>query len=159
MPVCLPLLYYTHIHTHITYYIHTKGNKDLRQKEPLEAFLTLLTDSDMGAKSKRKGKVGERELAGELSRLFGVACRRGVQYSGLGGDDVVGLPGVHVECKRTERLALYAALGQAIADAEGREPSEVPIVAHRANGKPWVAIVRLDDLPALLKALAPFLAA
>lgn len=110
----------------------------------------------MGAKSKRKGKVGERELAGELSRLFGVQCRRGVQYSGLGGDDVVGLPGVHVECKRTERLTLWEAVGQAVADSDARQPPEVPIVAHRANGKPWVVVVRLDDLPALVRALKTF---
>lgn len=101
----------------------------------------------------RKGKRGERELAAELSRLFGQSCRRGVQYSGLGGADVVGLPGVHVECKRTEALRLYAAVEQAERDTEAQQSGRVPCVFHRANGKPWLVIVRLDRLPALVKSL------
>ena len=44
-----------------------------------------------------KGKVGERELSKELSRLFGVAARRGQQYSGVEGEDVVGLDGVALD--------------------------------------------------------------
>lgn len=108
-------------------------------------------------KSKRKGKTGERELAKELERLFGVECRRGQQFCGANGDaDVVGLPGVHVECKRTESLRLYAALQQAIDDSRGES---VPMVCHRPNGSPWVAIVRLDDLPALVERLYLMLAA
>ena len=60
----------------------------------------------MGSKSKRKGSSGELEVAKELSRLFDVACRRGQQYSGIEGKDVVGLPGVHVESKRCEQLSI-----------------------------------------------------
>ena len=49
--------------------------------------------------SRAKGKAGERELAKKL-REFGVDARRGQQYSGANGDaDVVGLQGVHIECK------------------------------------------------------------
>lgn len=101
----------------------------------------------MGRKSRNKGASGERELAHELSRLLGVEARRGCQYrGGPGSPDVVAdIPEVHIECKRTERLRLYEALEQAIADAG----EKVPIVAHRQNHKPWVAIVRLDDLPRL----------
>lgn len=102
----------------------------------------------MGAMSRRKGKVGERELAAALSAA-GFPAHRGVQYhGGPESPDVVCecLPGVHWEVKRTERLHLYAALQQATNDAHGR----VPIVAHRANGSPWVAILRLDDLLAIL---------
>jgi hypothetical protein len=36
-------------------------------------------------------------------------------------------------------------LEQAIADAG----DHIPVVLHRANKRPWVAIVRLDDLPRL----------
>jgi len=53
--------------------------------------------------SKRKGKRGELELAKKLKE-YGFSARRGQQYSGIGGDDVVGLDGVHIECKRAERL-------------------------------------------------------
>jgi hypothetical protein len=65
---------------------------------------------------------------------------------GNGTPDVVtDLEGVHFEIKRCEALRLYAALEQAIADARHR----IPVVLHRQNNKPWVAIVRLDDLPSL----------
>ena len=101
----------------------------------------------MGRKSRDKGASGERELAHELSRLFGIEARRGCQYhGGPGSPDVeAGIPGVHFECKRTERLRLHEALDQAIADAG----ENLPVVVHRQNRKPWVVIVRLDDLPKL----------
>ena len=60
-------------------------------------------------------------------------------------DVVADIPDVHIECKRTERLRLYDALEQAIGDAG----QKVPVVMHRQNRKPWVAIVRLEDLPKL----------
>lgn len=45
----------------------------------------------MGKLSREKGKRGEREFA-SLCREYGYAARRGQQYSGAGGEDVVGLP-------------------------------------------------------------------
>ncbi|NLE57348.1 MAG: hypothetical protein GX616_03245 [Planctomycetes bacterium] len=101
----------------------------------------------MGRKSRDKGAAGERELAHELSRLLGVEAHRGRQYhGGPGSPDVAAdIPDVHIECKRTERFRLYEALQQAIDDADGK----TPIVAHRQNHKPWVVIVRLDDLARL----------
>lgn len=110
----------------------------------------------MSAKSKRKGKVGEREAAKRLEERFGTPVRRGVQYQG-GPDspDVVGLPGVHVEVKRTEKLRLWEAINQAVAES----PSDsVPMVMHRPNGKPWVVIVLFDDLPRLAEKLYLILA-
>lgn len=105
----------------------------------------------MGKASRNKGKRGERELALKLTELFGHLCRRGQQFSGLEGKDVVGLPGVHIECKRTERLSLYAAVEQAKTDADD---GEVPVVFHRQNGKEWLAIVPADFLPALIATLS-----
>ena len=108
----------------------------------------------MGLFSRNKGKVGERELARELARVFGVTARRGVQFQGSPGspDVIVDIPDLHVECKRTERLRLYEALEQAMSDAGVK----FPVVLHRQNKKPWVAIVRLDDLPRLASILAPY---
>lgn len=91
--------------------------------------------------SRRKGATGERELA-RLLQGYGFDARRGQQYSGLGGDDVVGLPGVHIECKRTERLNLDAAMDQAIRDAK---PDETPAVFHRKNRKEWLVTMRVAD--------------
>ena len=62
--------------------------------------------------SNNKGKNGERELA-TILREYGYDSRRGQQYCGSNGDaDVVGLPGVHIECKRVERLNIYDAIEQ-----------------------------------------------
>lgn len=97
-------------------------------------------------KSKRKGASGERELAKELTRLFGVEASRGVQYQGTpDSPDVVGLPGIHIECKRAEAIRLYKAVDQAVADAG----ENIPVVCHRTSRHPWLATVRLEDLPAL----------
>ena len=50
-----------------------------------------------GRSSQRKGADGERELAA-LLREYGGSLSFGEV------PDLVGLPGVHIECKRTEQL-------------------------------------------------------
>jgi Holliday junction resolvase len=109
----------------------------------------------MGHFSKNKGKTGERELAHELSRVLGISARRGVQFQGSpdSPDVVTEIPDLHIDCKRTERFRLYEALDQAIAD--GGE-HKIPVVLHRSNKKPWVAVVRLDDLPRLATILVQY---
>lgn len=99
-----------------------------------------------GKTSREKGKRGERELAKALSRLLGVDARRGQQFSGSPeSPDVVGVPGIHVECKRTEKFSLYDSLEQSIDDAG----EDIPVVMHRRNRKDWVIVARLEDLPEL----------
>lgn len=95
----------------------------------------------MTINSKQKGARGERELASIL-RSYGYECRRGQQYCGANGDaDVVGLPGVHIECKRVEKLNLYDAMAQAKADSNG----DIPTVFHRKNNCEWLVTMRLED--------------
>ena len=54
--------------------------------------------------SRDKGARGEREAA-SLLREYGYDARRGQQFSGANGDaDVVGLPDIHLEIKRVEKL-------------------------------------------------------
>lgn len=102
----------------------------------------------MGRMSRNKGKTGERELANILKE-HGYDARRGQQFCGANGDaDVVGLPGIHIEVKRTESLSLYPALEQAESDA--RE-GEIPVVFHRRNHKRWVAIMELENFLNLYK--------
>jgi len=93
--------------------------------------------------SRDKGAVGERELAGEFNRLFGTAARRGQQFSGLEGEDVVGLDGIHVESKRVENLNIHKAISQAVRDSKERK---IPAVFHRKNRTDWLVTVRLNDL-------------
>lgn len=84
--------------------------------------------------SNEKGKRGERELANKF-RDHGFDCRRGQQYCGANGDaDVVGIPGIHVECKRVEKLNIDDAVKQAVRD---KKEGELPAVFHRRNGEEW----------------------
>lgn len=92
--------------------------------------------------SRRKGKNGELEIA-KILRSYGYDTRRGQQYSGANGDaDVVGVPGVHLEIKRVEKLNIDTAMEQSIRDAL---EDETPVVMHRKNGKKWLVTMRLDD--------------
>lgn len=104
-----------------------------------------------GKSSRNKGKVGERELSKKLTEVFGVACRRGQQFSGIDGCDVVGLDGIHIECKRVEKLNINDAMDQSRRDAK---PEEVAVVFHRKSHKEWLATCRLDDLLELLNRLS-----
>jgi len=99
--------------------------------------------------SRQKGAAGEREFAKYL-RDRGIEARRGQQYSGSpdSPDVVSDLSGVHWEVKRTERINGYTALDQAQVDSG---QGEVPIVAHRRNGRPWMAMLAMDDLMPLLE--------
>ena len=96
-----------------------------------------------GARSRRKGKRGERELAA-LFTAEGFPATRGQQHRG-GPDspDVIvpTLPGIHFEAKRTERLSLYDAVAQAKSDAGDK----LPVVGHRRNACEWLAILRESD--------------
>ncbi|MCB7320799.1 hypothetical protein [Lacrimispora sp. 210928-DFI.3.58] len=96
----------------------------------------------MGKMQREKGKRGERELAGIL-RDHGYDCRRGQQFCGAAGDaDVIGLPGIHIECKRVERLNLQDAMDQARRDAS---EGELPAVFHRRDRSGWLVTMRLED--------------
>ena len=98
--------------------------------------------------SRNKGAAGERELARVL-RGYGYDARRGQQYSGLIGDpDLLGLPGIHIECKRVERLNLLDAMAQAKRDAR---QGEAPAVFHRRNRAEWLVTMRLEDWIALYR--------
>ena len=100
--------------------------------------------------SREKGKRGEREAARAWEAAGLGPARRGQQYSGIEGDDIIVQQGVHVEVKRTERFKLYAALEQSLRDAAH---DEAPIVLHRSNGKPWVVVTYLSTLKGLIRKL------
>lgn len=98
--------------------------------------------------SRQKGKRGELELA-HILKSYGYEARRGQQYCGANGDaDVVGLPGVHIEVKRTERFKLYDAMKQSERDAKD---DEIPVVITRKNNEQWVVCIKLEDFIELYK--------
>lgn len=98
--------------------------------------------------SKAKGAKGERELS-RLLKEYGYDTRRGVQYCGANGDaDVIGLPGIHIEAKRVERLNIYEAMEQAINDSGANKMPfdyDLPTVFHRKNNHSWLVTMRLED--------------
>ena len=95
----------------------------------------------MSVNSRAKGAKGERELA-KILKEYGYNCRRGQQYSGLEGEDVIGLDYIHIECKRVENLNLYNAMEQSKRD---RRQEQFPAVFHRKNNKKWLVTMELDD--------------
>lgn len=102
--------------------------------------------------SRAKGARGERDAAAAWTSVFGCAARRGQQFAGGtdSPDILTAMQGVHVEVKRTERGNPYAWIEQAADDADGK----VPLVMHRRNGKGWLVIARLEDVPRLATEVA-----
>ena len=96
-----------------------------------------------GRASRNKGKVGEREAAKVLSELLGIEVRRAQQFAGgVDSADIIGVPGLHVEVKRVEKLRLYSAVEQSVNDGG----INCPIVMHRTNKQPWLVSLRVSDL-------------
>lgn len=96
--------------------------------------------------SKDKGKRGELEWC-KVCKEHGYNVRRTVQYCGNTGEaaDCVGLPGIHQEVKRVERLDIHKAMEQAQNDAGKEGKDNIPIVAHRKNGTGWLVTMRAED--------------
>lgn len=98
--------------------------------------------------SRQKGAAGERELANAL-KTYGYDTRRGQQFCGANGDaDVIGIEGLHIECKRVEKLNIDNAYKQAAEDARD---GETPVVMHRKNGQKWKVTLSLEDFMKLWK--------
>lgn len=102
----------------------------------------------MKLNSRNKGKEGERQLAKEL-RKYGYDTRRGQQYCGIDGNaDVVGIDGLHIECKRTQQVRDEVFLKQAERDAK---EGEIPVVIYRRNHEEWKVTLRLEDFMTIFK--------
>lgn len=102
----------------------------------------------MPINSKQKGKTGELELARKLKE-YGYDTRRSVQYNGKDGQaDVIGLPSIHIECKRVERLNLYDAMDQAKRDAKN---GDRPAVFHRKSRSNWLVTMELGAFMEIYK--------
>lgn len=97
--------------------------------------------------SKQKGASGERELANLLKQQGYPEARRSVQYNGmLGGADVVGVKGLHIECKRAQAVRDELYIQQAERDSKA---GDIPIVMYRRNGEQWKALLRQDFFMAI----------
>ena len=96
-----------------------------------------------GKSSQRKGRAAEIELA-RILQGYGYDVQPGRAMSYGATPDILGLPGIHVECKRCEQLRPYDWLAQAERDA-ARFGDGLPAVFFRRNRFPWLVVMCLQD--------------
>lgn len=97
----------------------------------------------------KKGAAGERELAA-LLRDEGYSIERGGTQSYGALPDLMGLPGIHIECKRVEKLNVPEAMQQSMRDAE-RFGDGKPTLFHRRSRSPWLVTMLFTDWIQLYK--------
>lgn len=108
------------------------------EREPLKGC-----EQVSGKKSQHKGRAGELELSRILRGCgYDVQPGRAVSYGAT--PDISGLPGIHIEVKRVERLNVPEAMKQAVKDAE-KFHDGVPALFHRRSREPWLVTMRLQD--------------
>ena len=103
---------------------------------------------------KQKGARFERELAEKFKEYGFTDSRRTAQYCGNTGDasDVVGLPGIYIECKHQETMRLYEWMEQAKNDAKASGKANIlPAVFHKKNRADVLVTMTLDDWMQLYK--------
>lgn len=107
----------------------------------------------MSKSQRTKGAAYEREVANRLADLLGKVVKRNIGQARDGGDDITvkkALGGnFRVECKRRSRIGnLYDWMEQC---SDSCETGDTPVVVCRGDGKVSLAVVRLDDLVALIR--------
>lgn len=105
--------------------------------------------------SRAKGKAGELELCKLLLPYWPEAARNIDQF-GADKQDVLNVAGLHIQCKRVEKLRIWESLDQAVTEARN---GDVPVLAFRRNltrsplpsRSKWFGAMELDELLPLLK--------
>lgn len=96
-----------------------------------------------GKASRNKGASSEREVA-EILRQHGWKAERTPLSGGMKdwpGDLQTNIPGIHLEIKRQEKLALPAWIRQSEADCPD---NHVPAVVFRQSRQPWRIVLPFD---------------
>lgn len=102
----------------------------------------------MGKKERDKGMRGERLLIAALAEE-GLYTKHG--FALRGDADLIGLEGVHIECKNVERLNIWEAMRQATEDSEKMQDG-FPAVFHKRSRTGWLVTLKLRDFADLYKA-------
>ncbi len=105
-----------------------------------------------GRSSQLKGRRAEQEVS-RLLQTQGFEVRPGAPLSFGREADIIGLPGVHIEIKRHEKLEISTWMKQAAADAE-KFKDGLPTVIFRCNRTPWRVVMDLSDWLKLYKRYA-----
>lgn len=101
----------------------------------------------MSRRERDKGRKGEREVAA-IYEAVGLEAR-GTERSGdhlIVRDPSTNLT-IHSECKRQETARVWAWWEQASTEAP---PGAIPVVHFRRNRSPWLALIEVHHLAALL---------
>lgn len=98
--------------------------------------------------SRAKGKKGELEFLAKHVTPWWPEARRNLEQHTGDKRDCLAVAGIHFQIKRVESLNIWAALDQAITEAD---PLDVPIVAFRRNRSPWYGALEMDELIPLLR--------
>ena len=110
------------------------------------------TKQQIGKASKARGKRAELDLVHKLQEFGFSEAKRTAQYCGKAGtSDVVGIPGVHCECKAVERLNIWEALSQRKRDSQADGNGDIPAVFFKRNRSGWFVCMPLTDFVSLYK--------
>ncbi len=102
----------------------------------------------MSRKSRDKGAAWERAVANWLkTHGFPNAARRGVGYSDY---DIIGVPGVAIECKNAETLSVPAWWRQTLEQADAATPLLIMKRKGHADPGDAMCVMSLSDLAELL---------
>ena len=97
-----------------------------------------------GRSAQRKGRAAEIELARYLQEAGFPDARPGDPLNYGTMPDVIGVDGLHIECKRHEKLEINKWYTQAAADAERMQDGK-PAVIFRQNRQQWKIVLSLED--------------
>ena len=107
----------------------------------------------MGRREREKGKRGERQLRDLLRDAGFDSAYRTQQFSGAcpeGSADVKcpQLPSIHWEVKNVEKLSIWPAMAQSLADAAA---GQTAVVAHTKNNYGFLVTLRAEDFLDILR--------
>lgn len=106
----------------------------------------------LARRSKRKGKLGEKEIASILSSR-GYSARVGRHPE----PDVVSNFPFALEVKRNEKLSIFRAIDQVRTYSLDNGEKRHECVLFRRNDDEWYAAIKLDDLMLLLEESTDFI--
>lgn len=103
-----------------------------------------------GRSAQAKGRRAEIELATYLQAQGFTDAEPGAALNYGKEPDIKGIEGLHIECKRHERIELNKWYEQSRADAERMKDGK-PVVIYRQNRRPWMIALSLQDFIEVLK--------
>lgn len=103
-----------------------------------------------GRSAQAKGRRAEIELSMFLREKGYITAAPGKPLNYGREPDVKGIKGLHIECKRHEKLEVNKWYEQAARDAEKMKDGK-PVVMFRQNRKQWMAVLSLSDFLELIR--------